>query len=190
MIKLPQTIIDGQPTGAPETLRVVPPTITPPPPTDPRATAHAVGAHVIRLPRGMEARAATIDNVPVLFARRAKAAHVFCDSAEGVVEVVGFSAEQIEAVHEWLDAAAVAPQSELEGLLERISARFPERRTLDPKATDRDTRRALKIIGLSADEDRAVDRYLALAAELDDGAASGDSEVDRLAKLGDSLGER
>lgn len=187
MIKLPPDIAGQQPTGRPDDLRTVRPRFLAPSPTDSRATAHAVGAHVIRLPRGFEARATKLDGVPVLFARNGKAVHLLVDSVGGVVEIDGLSAEQTEGIREWMDAAAVAPQSELEGLLERISERFPERRHLDPKATDRDTKRALKLIGLSAGDAREVDRLLALAAEMDDGGASGGAEVDRLAKLASEL---
>ena len=189
MIQLPNSVTGNQPTGLPETLRAVRPTVMAPSPTDPKASAHAIGSHVLRLPRGYEARPTRLDGVPVLLARHGKQVHVFADSIEGVVEVVGLSADQVEGIREWLDAAAVAPASELEALLERISERFPERRTLDAKATDRDTKRALKLIGLSATEDREVDRYLTLAAELDDGGASGGAEVDRLVRLAENLSD-
>lgn len=189
MIQLPRHITGRQPKGTPDSLQTVRPTILAPSPTDPKATAHAVGTHVIRLPRGVEARATKLDGVPVLFAREGKQAHVFVDSLGGVVEVVGFNTAQVDGIHAWLDAAATVPenQSELSTLLDRISARDPGRVDLDPKATDRDTRRAFQLIGLTSAEDREVDRYLALAATLDEGDESGDTEVTRLAKLASEL---
>lgn len=190
MIQLPKSITGKQPTGAPDTLRTVPPRFVAPALTDPKATAHAVGAHVIRLPRSIEARATKIDGAPVLFARNGKAVHVFTDSIEGVVEVIGWNAEQVDGIRTWLDVAATAPPTELDALLDRISARKPNRVDLDPTATDPDTKRAVQLLGLSTGDAREVDRYLALSDEMDDDSATGgDSEVDRLARMAENLSD-
>lgn len=189
MIKIPAHITGAQPTGAPDTLRTVRPTFLAPALSDTRASAHAVGAHVIRLPRGMEARSSKLDGVPVLFARNGRQVHVLVDSTVGVVEVIGWSAEQVGAVHEWMDAAEIAPATELDAILDRIAARNPGRVDLDPADKSRDTKRALQLLGLSTGDASEVDRYLALSDELDDGATSGDSEVDRLARLADNLSD-
>lgn len=206
MIKLPNSVTGQQPTGAPDTLRSVRPRFLAPSPTDTKATAHAVGAHVIRLPRNFEARATKIDGTPVLFARNGKAVHVLVDSVSGVMEVTGFNAQQVEGILEWLDTAASAPETELDAVLERVAARNPGRVDLDPKDTSRDAKRAFSILGLSASVDpnvdnsyvaarattgdaREVDRLVALADTLDDGASSGDGEVDRLVRLADNLSD-
>lgn len=189
MIKLPPHITGQQPSGRPDDLRTVRPTFVAPAPTDPRATAHALGAHVVRLPRTFQAQASQIDGVPVLLARNGAQVHVLVDSTVGVVEVIGFNAQQVEGIREWLDAAAVAPETELDALLDRIDARTPGRVDIDPTDKHPDTQKALKLVGLSATDDREVTRLLALADTLEDGGASGDAEVTRLAKLGDSLGD-
>lgn len=213
MIKLPAHITGHQPTGAPDTLRTVRPRFLAPALSDARATAHAVGAHVIRLPRGMESRAAKLDNTPVLFARKGKTMHLLVDSVGGVMEIDGLSAEQIAGVHEWLDAAAMAPEKETD--LERFLAKIGERtggRAIEGKhLTASEADRLGKLLeadrlGLSdaihpdvdntarataskASSSAEVDRLVALAATMDDSTTSGDAEVDRLARLGDSLGD-
>lgn len=189
MFKLPRSVTGQQPTGAPDTLRSVRPQFVAPAPTDTRASAHAVGSHVIRLPRTFEARAARVDGVDVLLSRNGRQVHVLVDSNVGVQEVTGFSAEQVAGVHAWLDAAATAPETELEAVLDRVSARNPGRVDLDPTAKDPDTKRALKLLGLTATDSREVDRLLELAATLDDGTSSGDGEVDRLVRLADNLSD-
>ncbi|MDQ1124890.1 hypothetical protein [Microbacterium trichothecenolyticum] len=207
-LRLPANITGAQPTGKPDDLRMVRPTFLAPAPTDPKATAHAVGAHVIRLPRSFEARATKIDGAPVLLARAGKAVHVLVDSVGGVVEVIGWSAEQVDAIREWLDVAAVTPenQTELEKLLAKIGERTGGRPIEGKDVTAAEAARLDKLLSLSAStapmidnsyvaarattgDAREVDRLVALAATMDDGATSGDSEVDRLVRLADGLSD-
>ncbi|WP_295852014.1 hypothetical protein [uncultured Microbacterium sp.] len=214
MIKLPAHITGAQPTGAPDTLRVVRPTFLAPALTDTKAHAHAIGTHVVRLPRRFEARSAKIDNTPVLIARDGKAVHVLTYSVSGIVEVVGWNAEQVAGVHEWLDAAAAAPENQtelakfLESLPDRNGGRPIEGKDLTPAEAARlgKLMEDERLMRLSASVDplvdnsyvatrasggdaREVDRLVALAATLYYGARSGDGEIDRLVRLADNLSD-
>lgn len=213
-LRLPAHITGAQPTGAPDTLRTVRPTFLAPSPTDTKATAHAVGAHIVRLPRTFEARASMLDGVPVLLSRNGRQVHILVDSIVGVVEVVGWNAEQIAGVHEWLDDSAVTPETEsdlsmyLSKLGDRTGGRPIEGKHLTASEAARlgKVLEADRLLRLSASIDpnvdntyaatkattgdaREVERLVALAATLDDGASSGDAEVDRLARLAAGLSD-
>ncbi|WP_154096514.1 hypothetical protein [Microbacterium testaceum] len=213
-LRLPAHITGQQPTGKPDDLRTVRPTILAPAPTDAKATAHAVGAHIIRLPRGFEARAAKLDGVPVLFAREGRAVHLFCDSTTGVVEVTGLSAAQVEAVADWMhaaDAAAPENESDLSMYLAKIGERTRGRPIEGKHVTAAEAAHLGRLLeadrlGLTASTDpmidnsyvatrgitgssAEIDRLVALADTFDDGSTSGDGEVDRLARLANGLSD-
>lgn len=180
MINLPAAVTGAQPTGTPDSLRTIPPTIVAPSTGD--SSAYAIGAHVIRLRTKLEAAPAEIDGVPVLFVtdREGKAVHVLADSRHGITEVIGWTPQQLDEI-----------RTAHFGGLGITSAETPAKGTVVQLTSSIDGNRdnTFHATRAAAGTDREVDRLVALAAAMDDGAAPDDAEVMRLARMADNLGD-
>jgi len=180
MIKLPTAVTGAQPTGAPDTIRAVTPTCL----AGPRAHAisQALGAHVVRLPLKTVAVEVVVDRVPVMFlsSRNGAQINVLADTRGGVVELVGWAADQLDEIRtvHFGGLGVGTVETPAEGTVVQLSA------SIDPNIDH-----GFVAGRATAGGDREVDRLVALAASLDDSAASGDAEVDRLAKLAETLSD-
>ncbi len=178
MIKLPTAVTGAQPTGAPDTIRAVAPTCLAGPHA--HATSQALGAHLVRLPLKTDAVEAVVDRVPVLLlsSRNGARINVLADTRGGVVELVGWTGEQLDAIR----------RDHFGGL--GLTAKVPATGTVVQltSAVDGNLYNTFDATRTTAGADREVDRLVALAATMDDGT-SGDAEVDRLAKLADNLAD-
>lgn len=180
-LHLPPHISGARPSGAPDSLRLVPPTGVAPGLSG-SGTSIALGAHVARISPKLEVVQAEVDGAAVLFLadRDGRRVHVLVDTSTGPAEVVGWSAEQIDEIRE-----------NHFGGLGVGTAKAPATRTalqlsapIDPNVDN-----SYVATRAAAGTDREVSRLVELAANLDDSASSGDAEVDRLAKLADSLSD-
>ncbi|CAH0172576.1 hypothetical protein [Microbacterium sp. Bi128] len=198
MIKLPPAVTGKQPTGTPDSLRAVSPiSVLAHPTLD--ANSQALGAHVVRLRKGLEASHAVIDGVHTMFVADAsgREVKVLADTVTGIVEVIGWTADQLDTIRRehfdgrGIKAPATAPgkpaarttADEVDRLLDTIPGRALEAKHAHLPAA----KRVGQLLGLSSADGREVDRLLALTATLDDGTSPGDAEVDRLAKLAETL---
>jgi len=168
-ISLPPQITGARPTGAPDSLRLVPPTAVAPGVSG-SGTSIALGAHVARISSKLEAVQAEIDGAAVLFLtdRDGTRVHVLVDTSTGPAEVLGWSAEQIDEIR---------------------TTHFGGLGVGTAKAPAAGTAVQLSVTRATGGADREVSRLVELAASLDDNGSSGDAEVDRLTKLAESLSE-
>lgn len=180
MIMLPAAVTGAQPTGAPETIRAVTPTCLAGPSA--HATSQALGAHLVRLPLKTDAVEAVVDRVPVLYlcSRNGAQINVLADTRSGVVELIGWTGEQLDAI-----------RGDHFGGLGITTAKAPAAGTTVQltSSVDGNLDNTFLATRATAGGDREVSRLVALADTLDDNGSSGDADVDRLAKLGDSLSD-
>lgn len=180
-IHLPPHISAARPSGAPDSLRLVPPTAVAPGLSG-SGTSIALGAHVARISSKLEAVQAEVDGTAVLFLtdRDGRRVHVIVDTSTGPAEVVGWSAEQVDDIRETHFGgigvgAAKAPAA---GTTVQLSA-----------SVDGNLDNTFHATWATVGGDREVDRLVALADTLDENGSSGNAEVERLSKLGDALSD-
>ncbi|WAC68549.1 hypothetical protein [Microbacterium sp. SL75] len=179
-IHLPGHLVSRQPTGTPDGLRTIPPTILAPSTSD--SSAYAVGTLVVRIRTRLEAVPAEIDGVPVLFVtdREGKAVHVLADSRHGITEVVGWTADQLDEIrtNHFGGLGVGTAKAAAAGTVVQLS-----------NSIDGNLDNTFHATRATAGGDREIARLVALSASMDDNGTGGNTEVDRLAKLGDSLSD-
>jgi hypothetical protein len=180
-LHLPSHIIGARPSGALDSLRLVPPTAVAPGLSG-SATSIALGAHVARISSKLQAVQAEVDGTAVLFLtdRDGRRVHVIVDTSTGPAEVVGWSAEQIDEIRttHFGGLGVGTAKAPAAGTAVQLSA------AIDPMLDN-----TFHATRAAAGTDREVDRLVALADTLDASASSGDAEVDRLVKLADGLSD-
>lgn len=159
-LRLPASVTGRQPKGTPETLRSVQPFAVVAPIPLP-AKVRAIGSHTIRLREKLQTAAATIDGVEVLFASDldGREVHVLADTSHGIVEVLGWTAEQHDAIRrDYFDGRGIKPAA----TSRPAPSATPEVDRLVALAATLDDENA-------PSGDAEVDRLAKLASELTDG---------------------
>lgn len=178
-LHLPSHISAARPSGAPDSLLLVPPTAVAPGLSS-SGTSIALGAHVARVSSKLEAVQAKIDGSDVVFLadRDGRCVHVLVDTSTGPAEVIGWSAEQIDEIRttHFGGLGVGATKASAAGKVVQLSASIDGSldNTLHPSRA-------------TAGTDREVTRLVELAASLNHGSESANAEVRRLSAMAESL---
>lgn len=181
--------------------------------------AIAVGSHTVQVPKTWEAKEARVGDVYVTFMHSGRTGElvVLVDTPQGVRQIDGYSRDFVDEVRRVKFGRRVEPvpvesagsktapvtgaagalqlsDDDAHGEADRIVGLSSELKTPSDAGTI-ETDRLVAVVddldgrAFSEVETDETARLLQIAAELDDGTSSGDSEVDRLARMADSLGD-